>query len=218
MALETVIEKLQIKNEKNLLIQGLPSSIEKQFQKLNFAKSVTPLLKSRRIDFALIFAVNKKQLVGILNDVLPALAENPNFWIAYPKVASKIASDLTRDHHWECIECFHLDSMEEVELDNVWRALRFKPQVAAQLKIVQTISVKQTENKPKPNSKISVPEELKLLFKKNKPASIFFESLSVGNKKEYLEWITAGKEESKSTRLVAAMEKLNTGKLSPSAK
>ena len=59
MALETVLEKLQLKDEKNILVQGLPSSIEKQFIKLNFAKSVTPLLRSRRIDFALVFAVAK---------------------------------------------------------------------------------------------------------------------------------------------------------------
>jgi hypothetical protein len=43
MALQTVIEKLQYNNEKNVLIQGLPSSVEKQFVKLSFAKSVTPL-------------------------------------------------------------------------------------------------------------------------------------------------------------------------------
>ena len=47
---QTLFEKLQYKEEKNLLIQGLPSSIEKQFSKLTFAKNVTPLLKSRRID------------------------------------------------------------------------------------------------------------------------------------------------------------------------
>ena len=55
---QTILEKLQLQNEKNILIQGLPSSIEKQFNKLSFAKNLTPLLRSRKIDFALIFAVN----------------------------------------------------------------------------------------------------------------------------------------------------------------
>lgn len=125
MALPTMFEKLQIKDEKNILIQGLPSSIEKQFVKLSFAKSVTPLLKSRGLDFALVFAVNKKQLCQILDDVIPALAVNANFWIAYPKVASKIASDLTRDTNWACIEDHGLDALTEVTLDNVWTAIRF---------------------------------------------------------------------------------------------
>ena len=48
MALQTVIEKLQYNNEKNVLIQGLPSSVEKQFVKLSFAKSVTPLLRTKK--------------------------------------------------------------------------------------------------------------------------------------------------------------------------
>ena len=46
----SIVEKLQLSEERNLLIQGLPSSIEKQFAKLSFAKNVTPLLKSRKID------------------------------------------------------------------------------------------------------------------------------------------------------------------------
>ena len=62
---QTLFEKLQLKNEKNLLIQGLPSSIEKQFNKLSFAKNMTPLLKSRKIDFALVFAVSESQLKSI---------------------------------------------------------------------------------------------------------------------------------------------------------
>ena len=49
---QTLFEKLQLEDEKNLLIQGLPSTIEKQFSKLSFSKNVTPLLKTRKIDFA----------------------------------------------------------------------------------------------------------------------------------------------------------------------
>ena len=66
----SLLEKLQFNEERNLLIQGLPSSIEKQFVKLSFAKNVTPLLRSKKIDFALIFAVNQNQLNGILKEVL----------------------------------------------------------------------------------------------------------------------------------------------------
>ena len=65
----SLLEKLQFNEERNLLIQGLPSSIEKQFVKLSFAKNVTPLLRSKKIDFALIFAVNQNQLNGILKEV-----------------------------------------------------------------------------------------------------------------------------------------------------
>ncbi len=125
MALETILEKLQLGDEKNLLIQGLPSSIEKQFSKLSFSKSVTPLLRTRGIDFALVFAVNKAQLNSILCDVVPALSTECNFWIAFPKRTSKIASDLTRDANWHCLGDFKLESLHQVDLDTVWSAMRF---------------------------------------------------------------------------------------------
>src|ERR1700689_3214296 len=97
---QTLLDKLELKEEKSVLIQGLPSSIEKQFAKLAFAKNVTPLLKIRKIDFALIFAVNENQLSGIINEVLPALHAEGKLWVAYPKTTSKITTTLNRDCSW----------------------------------------------------------------------------------------------------------------------
>ena len=122
---QTVFEKLQLADEKNLLIQGLPSSIEKQFSKLSFAKNMTPLLKTRKIDFALVFAVNENQLNGILRDVMPSLKEGSKFWVAYPKITSKIVTDLNRDCSWNRLTCEGYESIERVELDHVWSAMRF---------------------------------------------------------------------------------------------
>ena len=123
---QTLFEKLEFADEKNLLIQGLPSSIEKQFCKLSFAKNITPLLKSRKIDFALVFAVNENQLNGILKDVMPALKENSKFWIAYPKITSKIATDLNRDCSWQQLATAGYEHVHEVVLDHVWSAARFE--------------------------------------------------------------------------------------------
>jgi len=122
---QNLLEKLQLQEEKNVLIQGLPSSIEKQFVKLSFAKNVTPLLKTRKIDFALVFAVNENQLNCILRDVLPSLKEGGKFWIAYPKRASKIATDLNKVCSWDGVRNAGFDSSEEVALDHVWTAVRF---------------------------------------------------------------------------------------------
>lgn len=122
---QTIIEKLQLADEKNLLIQGLPSSIEKQFSKLSFAKNVTPLLKSRKIDFALVFAVNESQLNSILQEVMPALKEESMFWVASPKSTSKIVTDLTRECSWHKLTSAGYECMERVTLDHVWCATRY---------------------------------------------------------------------------------------------
>lgn len=123
---QTLFEKLRLKDEKNLLIQGLPSTIEKQFVKLSFAKNVTPLLKIRKIDFALVFALNQKQLNDILTEVVPALHCEAKLWIAFPKLTSKIVSDLNRSCTWQYLRNEGFESVDEVVLDYVWSALHFK--------------------------------------------------------------------------------------------
>jgi len=123
---QTILEKLQLKNEKNILIQGLPSSIEKQFNKLSFAKNLTPLLRSRKIDFALVFAVSENQLNGILDDIMPALNKDSKLWVAYPKLTSKITTDLNREGSWNKLVEADYESAEQVSLDHVWHAVYFK--------------------------------------------------------------------------------------------
>ncbi|HUQ96450.1 MAG TPA: hypothetical protein VM010_02210 [Chitinophagaceae bacterium] len=123
---QTICEKLQLQNEKTLLIQGLPSSIEKQFNKLSFAKNLTPLLRNRKIDFALLFAVSETQLNAILSDIMPALKEDSKLWVAYPKVTSKIATDLNRVGCWQKLTGAGYDTADHVSLDHVWHALQFK--------------------------------------------------------------------------------------------
>lgn len=129
--LQNLLEKLQFTEQKNVLVQGLPSSIEKQFAKIAFAKNVTPLLRTRRIDFALVFAVNVNQLSGIMRDVLPALHEEVLFWIAHPKASSKIATDLSKSCSWDCVRNEGFEVLEEVSLDHVWMAARFKKKALA---------------------------------------------------------------------------------------
>ncbi len=123
MSHPNLFEKLQITSEKNFLIQGLPSSIEKQFIKLSYSKNVTPLLKIKKIDFALVFAVNGTQLIGILRDVLPSLREDGKLWIAYPKTTSKIVSDLNRDGSWCILTDNYFETVCEVTLDHVYNIL-----------------------------------------------------------------------------------------------
>jgi hypothetical protein len=120
-----IFDRLQLCEERNLLIQGIPSTLEKYFTKLSFAKNITPLLKTRKIDFALVFAINYNQLSTILNDVIPALRPKGKLWIAYPKPTSKIVSDLNRDCDWNCLKSKGFSKIDEVVIDHVWTALRF---------------------------------------------------------------------------------------------
>ena len=213
---QTTLEKLQLKDEKNLLIQGLPSTIEKQFVKLSFAKNITPLLKIKKIDFALVFAISKSQLNDILRDVLPALNENAKLWISYPKVSSKIVSDLSRDGDWECLSKLGFEGIRMISLDPVWCAMRF-------IKVEDTKQVSIETNDAEyidfDSRIITLPEDLEELFADNVKARDFFETLSFSNKKEYVVWITgAKKDETRKARVEATIDKLNNERKNPSHK
>jgi len=218
---QTLLEKLQLKDERNLLIQGLPSSIEKQFVKLAFAKSLTPLLKHRKIDFALVFAVNEQQLGGIVREVLPALHSESKFWVAYPKIASKIATTLNRDCSWECIISEGYETVRQVALDHVWTALRFK--LADPVSVLSRVAVREAvleeAGVDRLRRTVSPPDDFVKQLRRSKVASHFFEELSFSDKKEYVTWITsAKKDETRSRRLELAIDKLIAGKKNPGIK
>lgn len=223
MSSESLLEKLQIGSEKNILIQGLPSSVEKHFSKLNFSKNVTPLLKIKKIDFALIFALSSSQLGNILKDVLPALGLHSKLWIAYPKPASKIVSDLSKECSWQIMTDNGFASGENFEMDTVWSAMQFERTVTGNEMLMKDSKKSETVSQPskaKFDKKLSiVPVELSTLFKKQVKAKEFFFSLSPNHQKQYVTWITgAKKEDVRQRRLEATVEKLLAGKKSPMEK
>lgn len=221
--MQSLFEKLQLKDEKNLLIQGLPSSIEKQFVKLSYSKNVTPLLKSKKIDFALVFAINKNQLCNILTEVFPALHIESKLWVAYPKDTSKISSDLSRDSSWQIVSDNGYEAVRQVALDHVWTAMRFK-----KFETIPNRARAFAESKnPGHNhnssdfdkSLVMPPAELETFFVKHKEAKEFFSSLSISNQKEYVVWIEGAKRaETKQKRVEVALEKLLAGKKNPTEK
>ena len=224
----SLFEDLELKDERSLLIQGLPSSIEKVFVKLSYAKNVTPLLKSRKIDFALIFAVNQNQLNNILREVFSALHSNSKLWIAYPKQTSKIVSDLNRQCSWDLLVQSGFENINLVSIDNVWNAVRFKKTEVASLPlpIKNGTSVSSVEHKEVTSvtplvdfdkNLVVPPAELEKIFKKHKEAREFFTSLSVTHQNEYVSYLEDSKKgETKQRRLESVVEKLTSGKRTPS--
>ncbi len=211
----TLLEKLDLKDEKNILIQGLPSTVEKQFSKISFAKNLTPLLKMRKVDFALVFAINQCQLNGILNEVVPSLQKDAKLWVGYPKKTSKIVSDLSRDCKWEFLAGMGLEGVHIINVDHVWSAMRFKKTETIKRKSAGSI----VEGIDYEKRTVIPPADLENLLTRNRTAKEVFDKLAFSHKKEYVEWITgAKKEETRKARLEKTIEKLSSGKKKPSEK
>lgn len=225
MVQQSLFEKLQISTEKNFLIQGLPSSIEKQFIKLSYSKNVTPLLRIKKIDFALVFAINGNQLNGILKDVIPSLSKNSKLWVAYPKTTSKIASDLNRDSNWQILTDNNFTSVCEITLDHVWSALRFTQAEGVLAEEKEEVFLETSSDDVKSMDLKSVdfdkklvvpPAELEKIFSGHQRAREVFQNLSSTNQEEYVAWIEGAKrQDTRTRRLEATVEKLLAGKKSP---
>ena len=56
---------------------------------------------------------------------MPSLKDGSKFWVAYPKITSKIVTDLNRERSWNRLTHDGYESIERVELDHVWSAMRF---------------------------------------------------------------------------------------------
>jgi hypothetical protein len=215
--IQSLPEKLQLKDEKNLLIQGLPSSVEKQFIKYSFAKNVTPLLRARRIDFAVVFAISQKQVKDILREVIPAMHPEAKLWIAYPKITSKIASDLCKECNWDFV-CQHgYKSSDNVTLDHVWNAVQFRRHEGELLTTsededgeMEVVTVRAVNIV---HRAVEIPFELQTALNKNKQAAAYYESLPFSHKREYVQWITGAKKgETKAKRAEKTLEMLTAGK------
>jgi uncharacterized protein YdeI (YjbR/CyaY-like superfamily) len=114
------------------------------------------------------------------------------------------------------------ESLQEVDLDHVWTAMRFKkmeaiPDRAKALAEVQNAEVNGLEFDKQRH--VSPPAELEPFFVKHKEAKEFFTSLSFTNQKEYITWIDgARKAETKQKRIEVVLEKLLAGKKTPTEK
>lgn len=75
------------------------------------------------VDAALLFVENRTSLVDQLDEVLPRLGSIPIVWITYPTGGS---SDLAAEGIQELIADYGWHTVEGVDLDETWSALRLQ--------------------------------------------------------------------------------------------
>ncbi len=166
------------------------------------------------------FVMGRAQLEREMSKVMKLVKDNVIVWVYYPKVTSKIQTDLTRDRGWDCLlkEGNKLTWISLISFNDTWSVFGFRAKNEADRK---------KDAKPKPereifkwvdakNKKVTLPDDLAAALKKNKKESAFFETLSFTNKKEYIEWIvTAKREETRNDRITGSIERLGKGWKNP---
>lgn len=212
----SVAQKLKIKEGYTLLTLNVPSDFKKSLGEL--PKGTMIETRGNNYNQVHWFVTNKSQMEKELDKVIRLVKDDVVCWIYYPKGASGIQTDLTRDKGWDSLRQHkELQWINLVSFDETWSAFSFR---------LQTASDKKKEAKPKereifkwvnPQTKeVRLPQDLSVALNKNKKRKEFFDKLSFTNKKEYIEWIvTARTEDTRSERVKGTIERLGNGWRNP---
>jgi hypothetical protein len=122
-----VFDKLNLRDQAQLVVLNAPESFEAQLHKLRGRRIVRGLKDCPPVEFALIFVSRQKQLNDLAAAVTRRAADDPILWFAYPKGTSrKYSCDFSRDHGWDVLHAAGFDTVRQVAIDADWSALRFR--------------------------------------------------------------------------------------------
>jgi hypothetical protein len=125
--MSSVFEKLNLKQQHEILIVNAPSSFESEVAALKGVTVLRDPRKAKAVHFALAFATRQAE-VDALSLALAAKAEGDALlWFAYPKGTSKqYKCEFNRDTGWNAIRSAGFDTVRQVAIDEDWSALRFR--------------------------------------------------------------------------------------------
>jgi hypothetical protein len=115
-----VAERLQVKGERCLAVIGASAQLEKT---VGAAKARADLAKA---DVVLLFVPDRASLDAKLPGVLKTMTAAAILWVAYPKLSSKLAADLSRDSIHALAPEHGLNTVSQIAIDDDWSALRLK--------------------------------------------------------------------------------------------
>ncbi len=122
-----VFDKLNLKDQRQILVVAAPESFAPELAKLRDVEIASAPSAVRCIDFALVFATRRAQLQRLARAVIARAADDALLWFAYPKATSKRYScDFNRDRGWEPLRAAGFDSVRQIAIDADWSALRFR--------------------------------------------------------------------------------------------
>jgi len=120
MSDKPVAERLQVKGERRLAVVGASAVVDSKIG-----------VRTQRCDISeanviLLFAADRGQLVSTLPSMLKKAPKDAIIWIAYPKLTSKLAGDLSRNLIHALAAESGLDTVSQVAIDDDWSAMRVK--------------------------------------------------------------------------------------------
>jgi hypothetical protein len=123
----SIAKKLGLKPGMRGLVVAAPSGYMKSLAPLPEGVAVSENIGGTN-DFIQFFATRKSEIEKSARKLLHSSAPGALVWITYPKKTSGVDSDLSREEVWSAMEGTGWHPVSQIAIDDVWSALRFRPQ------------------------------------------------------------------------------------------
>ncbi|OKL40955.1 YdeI/OmpD-associated family protein [Pontibacter flavimaris] len=193
-------KKLQLKKEQCLLLLQAPDEVAQalQHEDHTFTRAdEAPGIGSYAA--VLLFVQRAAELAQLAPQAVALLQPESILWIAYPKKSSGIKTDLTRDNGWQVMAQMQYEPVRQVAVDEVWSALRFRPQAARKQPSTFGVDMPGIDRKAKT---VALPDDLKEALQE---AGLLeaFESMAFTHRKEHVVAVLEAKRPETRTRRIA---------------
>jgi hypothetical protein len=114
MSDKPLAERLQVKKERRLALADSPLSIAAPSASLGEAEVVVQFVR------------NRAEFEAKIPPLLKAIRADAILWVAYPKLTSKLAGDISRDVIHSGAPAMGIDCVSQIAIDDDWSAMRMK--------------------------------------------------------------------------------------------
>jgi hypothetical protein len=125
--MQSTFEKLNLKNQTQILILNAPQSFEPELATLKGVTVLRDLKTAREIEFSLAFVTRQQEVDMLAKSVTKKAKGDAVIWFAYPKGSSKkYKSEINRDRGWQALGDAGFEPVRAVAIDEDWSATRFR--------------------------------------------------------------------------------------------
>ena len=119
----TLVEKLGVKAGTRVALVGAPDGFEAALEPLpDGARTVRRL--SKGVEMAVMFSTSRAELARRWPDLTAAVGPNGGVWVAWPKRASGVPTDMTEDVVREVVLPTGWVDIKVIAVDDTWSGLR----------------------------------------------------------------------------------------------
>jgi len=123
----TTFEKLNLKDQKQILVLNAPESFEPELNTLRGIAVQRDLKSAGQTEFSLAFVTKQKEVDTLGKAIAKKVEGDAVVWFAYPKGSSKkYKSEINRDSGWKVLGEAGFEPVRMVAIDEDWSAVRFR--------------------------------------------------------------------------------------------